>query len=153
MWWHVPTLWHFFKSDVSARWTISISIASVLAEKIEDAELQISYLCLRSSSTDSFWIYIAKMSKKLKRAYLKIRMRSSTKNWPQKHPNLSVLGIYKSCSVCLKSTDLNVVCYNRHVSKVKSSINFIHHVQWCWFVVMKGKHLHEHKTRPHYQFL
>lgn len=57
---------------------------------------------------------------------------------------LSVLRIYKSCFFFLKSTDLDVVCYNRDIPKVKGSINLIHDIQWCWLVVMKGKYLHQH---------
>lgn len=39
------------------------------------------------------------------------------------------------------STDLNIVCNNRNISEVQSSIYFIHHIQWCWLVVMKSKYL------------
>lgn len=38
---------------------------------------------------------------------------------------------------------LDVVGNNGDIFEVKCCINFIHHVQWRWLVVMQGKHLKE----------
>lgn len=44
---------------------------------------------------------------------------------------------YKLSILC---TFLDVVCHDRHIFIVKCSVDFVHEVQWCRFVVMKGKY-------------
>ena len=80
--------------------------------------------------------------------------RSYLNKWCSWHPLIvrgSVYCNFEEITVAVNS-HLDIISHNRYISEVQSCINLIHHIQWCWFVVVKSKHLlriNRHFSMPH----
>ena len=42
-----------------------------------------------------------------------------------------------------KMANLDIMSHNRHILKVEGSINLVHNIQWCGFIMVQSKNQSE----------